>query len=80
MEGYIVRSVAGRDRGKFMVVVGYEGDYPLVCDGKERPLERPKRKNPKHLKFTNTHFEKAQYTTNKSLRRIIKEFAEKENG
>ncbi len=79
MEGYIVRSVAGRDRGKFMVVVGYKGDYPLVCDGKERPTERPKRKNPKHLKFTNTHLEKAQYATNKSLRRTLKAFTEKEN-
>ena len=52
--GDVVCSKAGRDEGTFLVVVGIEGGYPLLCDGKQRPLERPKRKNPLHLAWTNT--------------------------
>ena len=49
MVGQIVCSKAGRDKGYFMVVVEEGDGFVFVCDGKERPLERPKRKNIKHL-------------------------------
>ena len=71
MVGKVVCSAAGRDKGRFMVVVGVNGDFPLVCDGKERPLERPKLKNPKHLRFTNILLEPQQYNSNKALRRAL---------
>ncbi len=71
MEGRIVCSRAGRDRGKWMVIVGEEGKSLLVCDGKERPLARPKRKNPKHVAVTNTRLEKNRYLTDKALRREL---------
>ena len=51
MVGRIVCSKAGRDKGYFMVVVKQENGFLYVCDGKERPLEHPKRKNEKHLQF-----------------------------
>ena len=47
--GMIVMSTAGRDKGYLLCVVGEEDGYVLVCDGKERPLERPKKKNPRHI-------------------------------
>jgi ribosomal protein L14E/L6E/L27E len=47
--GTVLRSLAGRDQGYLLCAMGMDGDAALVCDGKERPLERPKRKNPKHL-------------------------------
>lgn len=68
MVGKVVYSKAGRDKGKFMVIVGVNGYLPLVCDGKERPLERPKLKNPKHLQYTNILLEPQQYNSNKALR------------
>ncbi len=68
MVGKVVYSKAGRDKGKFMVIVGVNGNLPLVCDGKERPLERPKPKNPKHLQYTNILLEPQQYNSNKALR------------
>jgi len=68
MVGKVVYSKAGRDKGKFMVIVGVNGNLPLVCDGKERPLERPKLKNPKHLQYTNILLEPQQYNSNKALR------------
>lgn len=47
--GTIVKSIAGRDSGHLLCVIGWEDKFALVADGKERPLERPKKKNPNHL-------------------------------
>ena len=44
----IVRSLAGRDKGALFCVVGTEGAYLLLCDGKRRRVERPKRKKAIH--------------------------------
>ena len=71
MEGRIVCSKAGRDKDYFMVVLSVEDGFVLVCDGKERPLERPKRKNIKHISLTNTVLDKNSYKTNKSLRKAL---------
>ena len=71
MVGKVVYSKAGRDKGKFMMIISANGNLPLVCDGKERPLERPKLKNPKHLQFTNILLEPQQYNSNKALRRAL---------
>lgn len=49
VKGMVVRSLAGRDKGYLLVFLGYEGEVALVADGRERPLERPKKKNPRHL-------------------------------
>ena len=74
MVGRIVCSKAGRDKGYFMIVVGSDEKFVYLCDGKERPLERPKRKNKKHLQFTNTVLENSSYSTNKSLKRALAVF------
>ena len=66
--GDVVCSKAGRDEGTFLVVVGIEGGYPLLCDGKQRPLERPKRKNPLHLAGTSRHIDLQSMETNRALR------------
>lgn len=71
MVGKIVCSKSGRDKGYFMVVVGADDDFVYVCDGKERPLQRPKRKNIKHLQFTNTVLKETDYKTNKSLKKAL---------
>ena len=47
----IVRSVAGRDRGKLFVVLAAEGEYLLLADGKSRKVESPKRKKRRHVLF-----------------------------
>lgn len=73
MVGKIVISKAGRDKNKAMVIVKETENYLLVCDGKERPVERPKRKNPKHLKFTAAYVEAQQLETNRALRKAIKQ-------
>ena len=71
MIGRIVCSKAGRDKDYFLVVVKMEGEYVYVCDGKERPLERPKRKNIKHLQFTNTVLGEDSFKHNKHLKKAL---------
>ena len=52
--GQIVRSKAGRDKGRFMIVVGIlDGDHVALCDGDLRKIASPKKKKIKHLAKTN---------------------------
>ena len=46
--GEIVRALAGRDKGGLFCVLKAEGDWLLLCDGRRRPVERPKRKKAAH--------------------------------
>lgn len=46
----LVISMAGRDRGELFYVIGTEGVYTLLANGKDRPVEHPKRKNVKHIR------------------------------
>ncbi|HHW45917.1 MAG TPA: hypothetical protein GXX17_03280 [Clostridiales bacterium] len=75
--GCIVRSKAGRDKDTYLVVVSVDGKNCYLCDGKKRPLERPKLKNSKHLAPTNWILNEEQLSTNKGLRQALKEFLEK---
>lgn len=47
----IVRSDAGRDKGKLFVVLAVEGEYLLLADGKSRKVASPKRKKRRHVLF-----------------------------
>lgn len=71
MAGQIVCSKAGRDKNRFMVVVGSDDKFVYLCDGKERPLSRPKRKNVKHVAFTVKNLDENSYKTDKALRRSL---------
>lgn len=72
----IVKSAAGRDKGKFMVIVSLDGDFAFIADGKERKLASPKKKRIKHIKFTKTVVS-TDGLTDKGLRKLIREFTEK---
>jgi len=51
--GQVVVSRAGRDQGEVYAVVGRAGEgFVLVADGLRRKLEKPKRKNLRHLLIT----------------------------
>lgn len=45
----IVTSTAGHDSGMLFVVLGREGEYFLLVNGRNRKLQNPKRKKRKHL-------------------------------
>ncbi len=81
MVGQIVSSRAGRDKNRFMVVESSDEKFIYLCDGKERPLARPKRKNIKHVAFTNESLDENSYKTDKALRRalaVLRDKAERE--
>ena len=45
----VVRSTAGRDQGKLFYVIGTDPVFLLLANGKDRTLEKPKRKKRKHV-------------------------------
>lgn len=73
-KGCVVRSVCGRDAGRFYVVLQRQGDYALICDGKVRKLEKPKRKNLRHLRPTKTVLPVECLATNNQMKRALRVF------
>ena len=69
VRGMIVRATAGRDQGGFFTVLSVEGDYAMICNGKRRPLEQPKKKKLKHLAPTHTVLSEQSMETNRESRR-----------
>ena len=77
----IIRSDAGRDKGKLFVVLAVEGEFLLLADGKTRKVENPKRKKRRHVLFVSA--EKTRLSekitgnvkfTNSELRRTLAAF------
>ena len=69
--GRVVISLAGRDKGKLLAVMQEEGNRVLICDGKERPVDRPKSKNIRHVEITQALLSEAEITTNRALRKAL---------
>lgn len=72
--GRVVRSRAGRDGNGFFVVLSSEKRIAVICDGRRRSLEHPKRKNLKHLSATCTVLPEDQMKTNREIRRALAPF------
>ena len=45
----VVISTAGRDQGKLFYVIGTDPVYLTLANGKDRTLEKPKRKKRRHI-------------------------------
>ena len=45
----VVISTAGRDQGQLFYVIGVDGTFVTLANGKNRTLEKPKRKKCKHV-------------------------------
>ena len=79
--GWIVRSAVGRDRGQLLCVLGEEGEFLLLADGKERKAERPKRKKQRHVRFVSAgagslceKIRSEERVTNSELRKALAVF------
>jgi ribosomal protein L14E/L6E/L27E len=77
----IVKSTAGRDKGKLFFVLDTEELYLLLADGKTRKLEQPKRKKRKHAQFVSRFdcraaekIRSGEKITNSELRRTLAVF------
>lgn len=69
--GRVVISLAGRDKGKLLAVMQEEKNRVLICDGKERPVDRPKSKNIRHVEITQALLSEAEIATNRALRKAL---------
>ena len=45
----VVVSTAGRDQGEWFYVINEDPIYLFLANGKDRPLDKPKRKKRKHV-------------------------------
>lgn len=76
--GDLVRSVAGRDCDKYYLVLNIDANYLVVVNGEQRRVNRPKRKNTKHIHGTNKSAEEmarqiaaGQLPTDEEIKRAI---------
>ena len=81
----IVRSDAGRDKGKLFYVLRTEGDFLLLADGKSRKVESPKRKKRRHVMFVadedtrlSRKIKGEEKITNSELRKALAAFREED--
>ena len=81
----IVRSDAGRDKGKLFYVLDTQGEYLLLADGKSRKVESPKRKKRRHVLFVaaeenrlSSKIKGEEKITNSELRKALAAFREED--
>ena len=72
--GMIVRSMAGRDKGKYMVILSVKDGFVYLADGKERKLGSAKKKNIKHVSMTKAAVD-TEKLTDKGLRQLLGRFS-----
>ncbi len=71
VRGELVVCLAGREKGRLMCVHSFDGKYVYLSDGRERLLDNPKRKNPKHAVRTGKAVSEEDMSTNKALRKAL---------
>ena len=49
--GMLATSKAGHDRDSVYVIIQEDGEYIYLADGQGRTVDRPKRKNKKHIQI-----------------------------
>jgi ribosomal protein L14E/L6E/L27E len=80
LRGLFAESRAGHDKGQIYVIVGEEGAYAYLADGRLKRVEKPKRKNIKHLQVIKAKGDEAlreklangQPVTNEEIKLAIK--------
>ena len=77
LKGSVVRAAAGRDGGGYFVVTDADEKYCFIADGKSRKLVKPKRKNIKHIRVTDSMID-LNDITDKKLRNALKQFGSAE--
>lgn len=73
MTGQLATSKAGHDKDTLYVIVAEAGDFVLVCDGRLKKPENPKRKRRKHIQPINTFVDEALLAKLQSGERIYAE-------
>lgn len=74
--GMLAASKAGHDKDSLYVIIREDGEYIYVADGRVRTVERPKRKNKKHIQLIKKKKlpEPENGFDDLEIKRIIKEY------
>ena len=74
VRGTVAKSLAGHDKGDIQVIVGFDKEKVLVCDGKKRKLKKPKIKNIKHLQLTNKLLKEDQLLFDSRIKKALSKY------
>lgn len=76
LAGLLATSKAGHDKDSVYVIIREEGEYVYIADGEGRTVEKPKRKNRKHIQLIKKKRlpETAGGFNDIDIKRIIKEY------
>ena len=70
-KGSVVKSLAGRDADRLLLVTDVTENGVLVCDGRERPVESPKLKNVRHVADTGIKLDINLAGSNRALKKAL---------
>ncbi len=81
MTGMLAISKAGHDRTEIYVIVREEDEYVYLADGRNRTVDRPKKKNKKHVQvIKKARLEETAYGfEDLEIKRTIKMYQEEAN-
>jgi ribosomal protein L14E/L6E/L27E len=76
MVGYLAYSLAGHDKGEFFLIVREDGDFVYVADGRLRLIDKPKKKNKKHIQIIKNVNPKTdvEFVTNEEIKHLINSY------
>lgn len=74
MVGFLAYSLAGHDKGNLYFIIEETRDSVYVVDGAVRTLDRPKKKNKKHIQIIKKKNQRIDISsvTNEEIKHIIK--------
>ena len=74
MIGFLAYSLAGHDKGEIYLIIEETKDYVYVADGKVRTLDKPKKKNKKHVQIIKKNNRRIEISsvTNEEIKHLIK--------
>lgn len=86
MIGMLAFSKAGHDKDTVYVIVGEEADTVYLSDGRLKPVEKPKKKNIRHIQIMKKIMDKevaeklqqGKTVRNEEIKKIIKDFLKQE--
>ena len=78
-KGTVVQVTAGRNCGRYFVVLQADERRCLIADGRRRPLQRPKTKNKRHLQILSVSLTPEQYSTDGRLRQALRQIHHRED-
>jgi len=81
MTGMLASSKAGHDKNAVYIIIKEETEYVYLVDGRSRTLEKPKRKNKKHIQIIKKYPEpelperiKTGLADDAQIRKVLKQY------